>query len=153
MKRKKPGSRRRRADDELLRKYARYEYEHARLRKAGAEGVLVSRVKNKHGHRRAVNLGLMALRKWFSGLPDAAKTVARQQMREQMASGESGHSEAVQVCDRCEQAKPVRHWDGIYDCCEQCAHELSLEMEAPVGHQDGEMDPDTERFHREAGAR
>lgn len=37
----------------------------------------------------------------------------------------------TEQCDCCQEMKPVRNWDGLYGCCEDCSHCQSL------GHCDG----------------
>lgn len=76
-KKKKPGIRRRNADELLLRRYARTMYHRARAQKAVEAGVPLHLLKNRTGHGEAIAAGYVAIRAWWNTLAESMKARAR----------------------------------------------------------------------------
>jgi len=174
MKRKKPGARarakQRKADDALLRRYARHEYNATRRRVAEKNGVDLIRIKNKNGHQGAIAAGLGELVKWFKALPDPQKNLARHQMAQAIETGQAGTPESV---DEEIKQRSQPHVDRLMAKAKAIAEGRPANVKATLkvgkprkgrgagaqhaiideAKDDGELDTDTELHAVESGAR
>lgn len=91
MKKKRPGQRaaakKRGADEIMLRRFARLEYNKARRRIAERSGLPINRIGNRDGHSKAQLAGYTRLREWFDQLGETRKALARRDMRKAIEEG------------------------------------------------------------------